>query len=618
MTAWLHAAAHGIRALDLPPHLAEAAVANLGRWVADHPADGPTLEHLAAMGRFAALADAFYQTLPFGTGGRRGAIGVGPNRINPHTVGASVQGHVAWLRQRFPGEDLRIVIAYDVRAFHDVAGVYAGAPCALLGLSSRGLSEHAARVYAANGVTCWLLPRDAEGWTSTPELSFAIRTLQAHGGLNLSASHNPPDDNGVKVFDQTGAQLVPPHDQSLLDTVAQVGTVAIAEWDAAVADGSIRPLPASIHRDYVATIAALARPGARDVHVVYTPLHGTGCVHEILAAAGFRVTLHAPQAAADALFSTVPGQVANPERPVALAHAIAAAADADLVLGTDPDADRIGCAVRHADGWVHLSGNAIAVLVVDEMLQREWTRTPLVVLTEVTSRLVSRVARAAGAAVVDDLLVGFKYIGELLAHLDDGGTAAGHAASDLVFIAGVEESNGVLVTADIRDKDSGGGALMLALAAARARAAGHTLVDRLAALEARHGVIRNAQVRQSYAGAAGLAKRAALLDALRQAPPATFAGRDVVSFTDHRSPTGRFGPIRSESDAASRNVLVLELGTGPHDDGARVVLRPSGTEPKVKVYLQVLGKPGLDAAGRAAVEVTLAELGDAARAELAG
>jgi phosphoglucomutase/phosphomannomutase len=618
MSDWLEIAAHGMAALGLPDGLDETAMASLRGWAEAHPDDVPTLQGLVAAERFDDLADAFYRTLPFGTAGRRGSVGVGPNRINPHTVGSSVQGHVAWLRQRFPDTELTVVIAYDVRAFHDIRGRYAGVPCSLLGLSSRDLSEHAARVYAANDVTAWLLPRSSTAWTSTPELSFAIRELGTQGGLNLSASHNPPDDNGVKVFDSTGAQLVPPEDQALLDEVGRVSEVRLADWDTAVATRRIRELPESTHVDYINTLAALAGDGPRDVAVMYTPLHGTGCVHEILRAAGFSCMLYSPQAAADPLFSTVPGQVANPERAVALEAAIAAADDADIVLGTDPDADRIGCAVRHGAGWTHLSGNGIAALITDELLQQSWPRKPLIIRTEVTTSLVTRIAESHGAVVVDDLLVGFKYIGALLAELDAGAIVHGHSITDLVFVAGVEESNGVLVTGEIRDKDSGGGALVLAMAAARAKAAGHTLVDRLSTLEHQHGTIRNAQVRQAYAGATGLAKRAAVLDGLRAAPPTTFAGRQVVSFTDHRDPSGRFGPTKSASDAASRNVLVLQLAAGPFDDGARVALRPSGTEPKLKVYLEVRGKPGLDATGRSAVDAVVQALGDAARAELAG
>ena len=618
MSDWLDVAAEGIAALGLPADLTKTATANLVSWSAAHPDDDAALQGLVTAGKFDDLADAFYRTLPFGTAGRRGPVGIGPNRINPHTVASSVQGHVAWLRQQFPNASLQVVIAYDVRAFHDTRGVYLPGTCTLLGLSSRGLSEHAARVYAANGVTAWLLPRGSTAWTSTPELSFAIRLLSAHGGLNLSASHNPPDDNGVKVFDATGAQLVPPADQDLLDEVARVSDVHLADWDQAAADGLIRDLPPEVHTEYLQTLARLGGPGPRGAKVRYTPLHGTGCAHEVLAAAGFDVTLHTPQADAHPLFPTVPEHVANPERPQALADAIASAGDADIVLGTDPDADRIGCAVRHQDTWVHLSGNEIAALVVDELLQQTWPRTPLIVRTEVTTSLVSRIAAAHGAVVVDDLLVGFKYIGALLAELDGGLQIGDHAAADLQYVAGVEESNGVLVTAEIRDKDSGGGALVLARAASRAKASGYTLVDRVAALEQTHGVIRNAQVRQTYAGATGLAQRAAVLDGLRADPPAVFAGRQVTAFIDHRDPSGRFGAHRSASDTAARNVLVLQLAAGPHDEGARVVLRPSGTEPKLKVYLEVRGKPGLSEAARVAVDATLSALGDAARAELAG
>lgn len=611
MDARIARAREGIAQLELPDEVVEGALANLQRWLVEpaFAAYVPQIEGLIDAGRFDVLADAFYRVVPFGTGGRRGAMGVGPNRINSWTIGTSVQGHVDWLRARYgDAEDLRVVVGYDVRRFEDVEHVWdPELPNPVLGLSSRDLAELAVRIYAANGVEAALLPRDAERYLSTPELSFTIRQLRAHGGVNISASHNPPDDNGIKVYDERGAQLVPPLDGELMQAVETVESVRVLEWEDAVESGKVRLLGPSVHRAWVETVAALAAPGPREVGLLYTPLHGTGLVHEVLREAGYRCEVLAEQCTPDARFSTVPGLVANPERPEALKLAMERAGDGiDLILATDPDADRVGAACRHQGRWVHLSGNDIGVLVAHQVLSRTWKRRPLVLTTEVTSSLVDTVARAGGAEVVGDLLVGFKYIAEALRILEEEGSYRGIRADEVEFAAGIEESNGCLLTTAMRDKCGAGGALLLAEAAAVARARGRTLIDVLDQLKEEHGYVVNAQLNVRFPGASGQAGMQRLLGGLRDTPPTALCGRPVVRFADHRDPTGRFGPIRSETDAASRNVLVFTLGSGPYDDGARVVLRPSGTEPKLKVYVELCGHPGLKAAQRAEIDAELA------------
>ncbi len=587
----------GVRGVDVPRPVQDAALAALQGWLLDdsHAEDHAPLRALAEAGAFEELVDAFYRVLPFGTGGRRGAVGIGPNRMNQHTVATSVQGHAEWLKARFSGP-LAVVIAYDVRQFADARGVYdASAPPTVMGWTSRQFAELAAEVYAANGVTAHLLPPDAPYFMSTPELSFAVRQLGAQGGLNLSASHNPPDDNGVKVYDARGSQLVPPHDESLLREVARCTSARRVDLQRAVAEGTVQWIGAEVHEAYIDCVAGLADPhGPRGVRLGYTPLHGTGCVHEVLRRAGFSCALHDAQATPDGSFPTVPGHVANPELPVAMAHALDAL-DVDVVFGTDPDADRIGCEVRHDGGWVHLTGNDIAVLVVDQAVRRAPPgRRPLVIKTEVTSELVRRVAEAGGAVVVPDLLVGFKYIGEVLERLEVEGRFRDLRADEVVFVAGVEESHGVLLTDAMRDKDAAGGAVALAELAAIEAERGRTLVDRLVSLRAAHGDVRCSQIAVRFEGATGAARMESLLQGLRAEPPAAIGGREVLAWVDHHDEAGRLGPFVSDSDRAGRNVLVLTLAAGDDDDGARVVLRPSGTEPKLKVYLQLLGHASSD------------------------
>jgi phosphomannomutase len=302
-----------------------------------------------------------------------------------------------------------------------------------------------------------------------------------------------------------------------------------------------------------------------------------------------------------------------------MAHARAALTGVDLVFGTDPDADRIGCEVWHRGAWVHLTGNDIGALVVAHAVGRAAPgRRPLVITTEVTSALVGRVAAALGAVVIDDLLVGFKYVAEVLRALEEEGRYGDILASDVVFVAGLEESHGVLVTDQIRDKDAAGGALALAELAEDAAGRGGTLVDVLHRLEFEHGAVRTGQLNLQFPGASGAGQMAALLDALRRTPPATIDGRAVQRADDHQDISGRFGPFRSASDRAGRNVLSYGLAPTPGDDGARVILRPSGTEPKLKVYLEVSGPRGLDPAGRAEIGARVDRLGAAVRAALLG
>lgn len=255
----------GLQQVDVPDDIRARALEHLRAWCSDarYGEYRSLIETLVARGEFDELADAFRQVLPFGTGGRRGRVGVGPNRMNPHTVGTSVQGHATWLRQQFGDRDLSVVVAYDVRRFVDAGGKYGGQAGLLDNLTSRDLAEWAARIYAANGIHVWLLERGADRFLSTPELSFSIRELGADGGLNLSASHNPPDDNGIKVYDQRGGQLVAPHDQALLDVVNAVEAVASLSWDDA--QPRLRWLDAPTHEAYLQAVADAGRgPGEVD------------------------------------------------------------------------------------------------------------------------------------------------------------------------------------------------------------------------------------------------------------------------------------------------------------------------------------------------------------------
>ena len=586
----------GFATLDVSPALKEAAIGHLTRWLSEDAflSYRPQIEGLIERGRWEFLLDSFYQIIPFGTGGRRGAVGVGPNRMNPWTLATSVQGHVDYLQRRLPDADLRVVIAYDVRVYRDRAGLYDPArPNPVLGLSSRDFAELAARVYAANGVEVAIQRRGDDRYVSTPELSYAIRRLRAHAGLNISASHNPPDDNGGKFYNQLGGQEIPPDDEAMVRQVEKVGEVRILSWQKAKDSGYLRPIGDDVHNDYIAHVANRSRTPSRSATIVFTPLHGTGIgtVLEVLRKVGFVVHPVAAQVSQDGDFPTVPFRAPNPEVPRAfdLAVVLGDEVGADIALATDPDADRIGCVVRHAGGWRFLTGNEIGTLVAYHALSRgKFPGTPIVFQTEVTTGFIPRMARAMGAQVVDHLLVGFKYIGEGLRQLDTAGRSGGATGSIEDFAVGIEESHGVLITPHLRDKDAAGGALYLAELASIAKDEGRTLVDVLEDLWKTHGYVRNHLVSTVMRGAVGRERIAAIQESFRADPPKTIGGRTVTAFHDRRDPNGPFGRITSTTDAASRDVLVFELG-----DEARVILRPSGTEPKNKAYVEVRGQRGV-------------------------
>ncbi|HWN82676.1 MAG TPA: hypothetical protein VNM87_11305, partial [Candidatus Udaeobacter sp.] len=356
----------GLSSVPVSEAVRSAARRGLAAWLGDaaYLEYRPLIQRLIADRAYPLLVDAFYQVLPFGTGGRRGAVGPGPNRFNTMTLATSVAGHIEFLRDRFGPSGLRVVIGYDCRSFHDVRGLYPkDALGPLAGLSSRAFAELAARVYTTAGVDVYL----SERIMATPELSFAIRELGAQGGLVVSASHNPPDDNGGKFYDHRGGQEIPPEDQAMVDRVAGITSVA------ATGDPMrVQSIPERVHAAYLATNLALRvrldAAGGR-IGIVYTPLHGTGStsVGDVLRAAGFDPVAPAGQEIPDGRFPTVPFGIANPEVPESMQRAVdeAKRRGADLVLATDPDADRIGAVVPDEHGaWRFLTGNEIGALVV--------------------------------------------------------------------------------------------------------------------------------------------------------------------------------------------------------------------------------------------------------------
>jgi phosphoglucomutase/phosphomannomutase len=603
-------AAEGFGTISAEPALKDQALQYLRQWLTEPEFTSyrPQIEWLIGTRQWPGLLDRFYQILPFGTGGRRGAVGIGPNRMNLWTLGASVQGHCEYLKESFPeAGPLHVVLAYDVRQYEDRRRQYnPELPNPVLHLRSRDFAHHAAGVYAANGIHAHILPDESNHYLATPELSFIIRRLRAHGGLNLSASHNPPDDNGGKFYDEHGGQPIPPDDQIMADLVDQVKGIRMLPWAEAIRSGRVRFLDESGHAAYIALCrrqSLVPPPRGDEVKVVFTPLHGVGSMTalEVLVAQGFRVLTVEEQMCPDGQFPNVT-QTPNPEVPASMdrGEALARSARADLVLATDPDADRIGAVAalhpderRAAGDWplAFLNGNSIAALLthfkLDKLAERgEMPPSPIVVKTLVTTGLVTRIARHFKAQVVENLLVGFKYIADVLWQLEEHGAYEDVRGTPEDFVIASEESHGILVTPQIRDKDAAGAALLLAELALDQKRRGRSVLDYLHAIERKFGYFHTALQTIVMTGIEGKQQMAQVMDRLRSSPPREVGGLRVTGFDDLRREDSWMGPLKGATDAASRNFLVFRFG-----EQARIALRPSGTEPKAKAYIEVCSPP---------------------------
>lgn len=503
------------------------------------PVTRAEMDALIARGDHEALSERFAGGLAFGTSGLRAPLGCGPRRMNRLVVRRVAAGVVAHLRTNRgvgPTAGPTVVVAHDARH------------------GSARFARDAAAVVAALGGRALLF--DAP--TPTPVLAWATRELGADAGLVVTASHNPPPDNGVKVYLDDGAQPVPPEDAELAATIEATSLASVADVDPDASE--VKLVPAEVVDAYIAHVARLVPPGPREVRLVHTALHGVGwtVLRRTFDAAGFAEPRPvASQRDPDPDFPTVP--YPNPEEPGALDAAIekAEASGAAAVLANDPDADRLGVVVpapawESDGGWRALSGNQIGWLLADHMLRQSNGEDRLVVTTFETSRLVQRLAADASVVHVD-VPTGFKWIAR-----------AALAHPELRFVFGYEEALGYAVSDAPRDKDGIAAALVVASLLAQTRQSGQTVWDRLAALAGRVG---------HHATATRWARLAAPAEYLRAAPPTEMAGVEVLAAADLTD--GRLGhPVQA---------LVLDLV-----DGARLVVRPSGTEPKLKVYAEVV------------------------------
>ncbi len=547
-------------------HLSADAQTNINQWLTESKYEEyrSELEKLIADEQWQLLEDSFFKVVEFGTGGRRGTTGIGSNRINRVTIGESAQALCEYARTAdAAAPEKGIVIAYDTR------------------LSSPELSRFTAQVCAANGFKTYLF----DSFRSTPELSFAVRHLQAAAGIVISASHNPPADNGFKAYWDDGAQLVAPHDKGVLAAAAALTKIDSIPFDEAVADGKIQMVGEAIDQAYIAAVVDQSEGTARDLNIVYSPLHGAGQTNvlPVLKAAGFEsISVVEDQMVPDGHFPTIENGKPNPEERAANDRAVAQllAENADIAITNDPDADRIGVVVRVGDDPVYLNGNQSAVLATDYALRKlkdsgVLTDKHYIAKTIVTTDMLDALAKHYGVTSYGNMLVGFKYIGELIRNKE---------STDEVFVIGGEESYGLLKGDYARDKDGAAGALPLAEYAAELKAEGKTLLDRLYELYGEHGLYIERLDNIVSPGADGFERMQSIMAKLRTSPPVKVGDYDVTAVLDYGDltrkdlSTGETTPI----DCIKGNVVVLELG----DSRRRITVRPSGTEPKIKFYVQ--------------------------------
>mgnify|MGYP006294092905 CR=1 FL=1 len=510
------------------------------------------------------LIDAFYKDLEFGTGGLRGIMGVGTNRMNIYTVGMATQGLSNYLHKQFSSlSQIKAVIAYDSRN------------------NSKLFAEKAAKVLTANNIKVYLFDR----LRPTPELSFAIRYLNCQAGIMITASHNPKEYNGYKVYWDDGGQIVPPHDKNIISEVKKINDITHVNFNGD--ENEIEILGKDIDEAYLDKVYTLSlNPEVNrkqsDLKIVYTPLHGTGVdlVPKVLDKFGFKHVIHVPeQDEVNGDFPTVHSP--NPEEHTALKMALEKAEqeDADLVMATDPDADRVGLAVKNQQGKLEiLNGNQAASLLINYLLS-QWkekgklTGNEYIVKTIVTTELLADIADAYGVDCYNTL-TGFKYIADKIKQLE----------GKKMFIGGGEESYGYLAGEFVRDKDAVISCALLAETAAYAKEKGRSLFDQLIDIYLEHAMFKEKLISVVKKGKEGEEEIKKMMDQFRNNPPDSINGEDLMLIHDYQKQKtfDLLSQLRYEIHLPKSNVLQFIL-----KDGTKISMRPSGTEPKIKFYFSV-------------------------------
>ncbi|TFF38836.1 phospho-sugar mutase [Mucilaginibacter psychrotolerans] len=512
------------------------------------------------------LTDSFYRDLEFGTGGLRGIMGPGSNRINKYTIGSATQGLANYLKKTYPGEKIKVAIAHDSRNNADL------------------FSTITANVFSANDIHVYYF----KALRPTPELSFAVRHFGCKSGVMLTASHNPKEYNGYKAYGDDGGQFVAPHDAAVMDEVAKIKSIDEVKFTRV--DANIEEIGEEVDALYLDNITTLSvSPDAikrqKDLKIVFSPIHGTGItlVPQALERFGFEnVILVDEQTTPDGNFPTV--VYPNPEEKEALTLALKKAqdTDADLVLATDPDADRVGIAVKNTDGeFVLLNGNQTGTMLINYLLtaweeKGKLTGKEYIVKTIVTTYLIDAIAAAKNVTCYNTL-TGFKYIGELMTKFEGQQT----------FIGGGEESYGYLIGDFVRDKDAVVSSAFIAEMTAYYKDKGSSLFEALLDTYVQYGFYKEKLISLTKKGKTGAEEIVAMMETFRNNPPAELGGSKVITLKDYEKSV--------ETDLTTNTSKPIELPTSDvlqfiTADGSIISARPSGTEPKIKFYCSVNGK----------------------------
>ena len=515
------------------------------------------------------LADAFYKNLEFGTGGLRGIMGIGTNRMNKYTVGMATQGYANYLKKCF-GNEVRVAIAHDCRN------------------NSTEFADITANVFAANGIQVFLF----EALRPTPELSFAIRHFKCHGGVVCTASHNPKEYNGYKAYWDDGAQMVPPHDKNVIHEVEKIASVDDVKWEGG--GKNITIIGKEVDELYLDMVQGLSIypevcKKQHDLKIVYTPIHGTGImlVPPALSRYGFtNVHIVKEQSIPDGNFPTV--IYPNPEERETMSIGLkqAEALDADILLGTDPDSDRVGIGVKNNKGkWILMNGNQTAMLAFNYMIEARKAKgiaapNDMVIKTIVTTDMIDAIAKASGVKCYN-VLTGFKWIASLIKEKEGKEN----------YIIGGEESFGLMIGDHIRDKDAVSAVTLICEMAAYEKNKGRSLFDKLLDLYVQYGFYKESLVSITKKGMNGAAEIKAMMQEYRDNPPKTIDGIAVSELLDYELQVGKNLATGAtwKIDLPKSDVLQFVLG-----DGTKISARPSGTEPKIKFYFSVntaLNKP---------------------------
>ena len=509
------------------------------------------------------LTEAFYRNLEFGTGGLRGIMGAGTNRVNKYTVGTATQGFANYLKKTYGDKEIKVVVGHDSRN------------------NSRFFAETTANVFAANGIRVFLF----EALRPTPEISFAIRHLGAQGGVINTASHNPKEYNGYKAYWSDGGQLVPPHDTNVITEVEAIKSVDDVKFTGG--ESNITIIGKEMDDAYINMVKSLSvNPlvikKEHDLKIVYTPIHGSGImlVPQTLAAFGFdNVTIVQEQEKPDGNFPTV--SYPNPEEPEAMSIGLKKAKemDADILLGTDPDADRVGIGVKDNNGnWTLMNGNQTAVLACTYMIEARKAAAlarpnDMVIKTIVTTELIDQIATLNGVACYN-VLTGFKWIAELIKEKEGKEN----------YIIGGEESFGLMVGDQLRDKDAVSAVAFLCEMTAYLKNKGMTLFDKLIELYKQYGFYLENLISITKKGMRGQEEIGEMMQGYRDNPPNEINNSPVLEVLDYQTGKGKNLINGEEWDITlpKSNVLQFKLA-----DGTKISARPSGTEPKIKFYFSV-------------------------------